>query len=71
MLRQMQTCERPAYLSISEVADALSARVGRRVRPGVIRYLIDSGKVCDVARAGGKRVFTDDDVRRIQEAIER
>ncbi|MFC1806633.1 MerR family transcriptional regulator [Planctomycetota bacterium] len=71
MLRQMQTCEPPAYMSISEVADALSERIGRRVRPGVIRYLIDSGKVADVARAGGKRVFTDDDVRRIEEVMER
>ena len=70
MLSQMQTFEQPDFHSIAEVADLLSERLGRRIRSGSIRYLITSGRVSDVVRAGGKRVFTDRDIDRIQEALE-
>jgi hypothetical protein len=71
VLRQIQTFEAPSFYSIAEVADVLTARLGRRIRPGAVRYLFECGKVADVRRAGGKRVFTDDDVERIREALER
>ena len=70
MLELRQNCEPPRVFSIAEVADVASERLGRRIRPGAIRYLIASGKLADVARAGGKRVFTDEDITRVQAALE-
>lgn len=69
MLRQALSFSSAGLYSISEVAELLSARLGRRIRAGAVRYLIERGKVADVPRAGGKRVFRDEDVERIAEAL--
>ena len=70
MLEQTLTQEQPEFYSIAEVADLLTKELGRRVRPGTIRYLIQSGQVADVPRAGGKRVFSEHDVDTIREVLE-
>ncbi|MFC1806190.1 helix-turn-helix domain-containing protein [Planctomycetota bacterium] len=70
MLEQILAFEQPEFYSIAEVADLLSRQLGQRVRPGTIRYLIQSGKIPDVPRAGGKRVFSEQDVDTIREVIE-
>ena len=66
---QVQALERPQYYSISDVAGLASERLGRRVLSGSIRYLILSGKVSDVGRCAGKRVFTVDEADAICELM--
>lgn len=70
MLEQIQTLDEPEYHSIAEAADLISERLGRRVRSGAIRCMIESGKAADVPRAGGKRVFRSEDVHRIAQVME-
>ncbi|MBM4041883.1 MAG: hypothetical protein FJ290_25575 [Planctomycetes bacterium] len=69
MLSLEQRREEPSVCSIAEAADIVSSRLGRKVRAGTIRYLITSGKVADVARAGGKRVFSGEDVETLVAAL--
>lgn len=70
MLEQTLTHEQPEFYSIAEIADLLTSQLGQRIRPGMIRYLIQSGQVADVPRAGGKRVFSEHDVDTIREVLE-
>jgi len=53
----------PALWTLGEVAEMLNVPEHR------IQYLFRSRKIPDVQRIGGRRVFTQEDVRRAAEAL--